>query len=556
MPRKMGARERRAAVTAAALVVGGLVMLRLGFGPFEFRAGVLALTTGWIVGAAGLIAWLRAPASPVGPLLVAAAAAWALANLHRTPFGMVNDLAAPLQLLYAAILGTAVLALPDQRRRRASWIAIGIAYAAGLLPQPSSGIVVSAALMVGLGVVSLDRLRSRSPSALASVAGVVFAATLGVSTVARWFMPGFTTIDQRPAVEIAFIITGVSVSAAAVRAAQRGLRVTDLVVDLGGEAGKVVAGQLASALGDPTLEVAFALDDAGRFVDATGRAVALPAPGSGRAVTMISHDGRSVAALVHDPATSVDTGVRSAIARAAELAGANAALQARVQHQLAEVRASRRRLLDAADEERRSLRAQLDGDLGSRLDDLEASLADPPTGADRMSVASAVDQLGEARLEMAAIAEGLHPRAVEQLGIAGAVTELARHSAVPVEVAFGPAFDGDLASEAALYFVCSEALANAAKHADASSISIHLARTGDHLVAEIEDDGVGGADPARGTGLAGLRDRMEALGGSLTVADREGHGTRIVASVPARSGSAGRPEDGEAEPDSGLVNRS
>jgi signal transduction histidine kinase len=552
----MGAREWRAAVAAAALVVGGLVMLRLGFGPFELRAGVLALMAGWIVGAAGLIAWLRAPAGTIGPLLVAAAVAWALANLQRTPFGLVNDLAAPLKLLYAAILGHAVLDLSDKPRRRAPWIAIGIAYAAGLLPQPGSGIVVSAALVVGLGSVSIDRLGSRSASALASIAGVVFAATLGVSTAARWLMPGFAAVDHRPAVEIAFIIAGLSVSATAVRAAQRGLRVTDLVVDLGGETGGVVARQLASALGDPTLEVAFALEDGSRFVDAAGRAVTLPAPGSGRAVTMINHGGRPVAALVHDPATGAAAGVRSAITRAAELAGANAALQAQVQHQLADVGASRRRLLDAADEERRSLRAQLDGDLGHRLDDLEASLADPPTDADRVAVASAVGQLGEARLEMAAIAEGIHPRLVEQLGIAGAVSELARRSAVPVEVTVGPAVDGDLASQAALYFVCSEALANAAKHAGATSIAVRLARTDDRLVVEIEDDGVGGADPARGTGLAGLRDRIEALGGSLRVGDRAGHGTRIAASVPARSGSAGRPESGGTVPGQGRVSRS
>jgi signal transduction histidine kinase len=556
MPRRMGAREGRAAVAAAALVVGGMLVLRLGFGPFELRAGVLAVMAGWIVGAAGLIAWLRAPAGPTGPLLVAAAVAWALPNLQRTPIEPVNALAAPLQLLYAAILGTAVLALPDHGPRRASWIAIGSAYAAGLLPQPAGGVVVSAALLLGLGPTAVERLRSRSPSAVAPVAGVVFAITLGVSTIARWTLPGFAVVDHRPVLDVAFIVTGVAAAAVAVRAARRARRVTDLVVDLGAGEGGVVARQLASALGDPTLEVAFALDGGSRFVDAAGRAVTLPATESGRAVTMISHGPRPVAALVHDPATTADPGMRSAIARAAELAGSNATLQARVQAQLADVRESRRRLLDAADDERRSLRAHLDEDLGPRLDDLEASLANPPTGADRASVASAMAQLGEARLEMAAVAEGLHPRQVEELGIAGAVRELARRSAVPVELTVGTPVDGDVAGQAALYFVCSEALANAAKHAGATSVSIRLARIGDTLVAEIEDDGGGGADPARGTGLAGLRDRVEALGGSLAVADRAGHGTRIVASVPARSSPAGRPDAGAAEPGQGRLSRS
>ena len=113
MPGRVGSREWRAAVTAAMLVAGGLVMLRLGYGPFEFKAGVLALLTFWIVGGAGLITWLRAPASAGGPLLVAASVAWAIANLQRTPFALVNDLAAPLQLVYAAIIGHAVVAADE-----------------------------------------------------------------------------------------------------------------------------------------------------------------------------------------------------------------------------------------------------------------------------------------------------------------------------------------------------------------------------------------------------------------------------------------------------------
>ena len=520
-------------MAATLLIAGGLAMLRLGFGPFEFQAGVLALMTGWVVGAAGLIALLRAPASRTGLLLVALAVAWDVANVQRTPFVLLNQLTYPLQLVYAAILGHALLAVPDERPPRAAWIAVGVAYAASFLPQPSGGVAVSAALVLGLGSVSVARLRGRSAWAWPSIAGVAFAATLGLSTAARWAMSAFAATDLRPAVEIALIVTGVTLSATAVRAAQRGIRVTDLVVDLGREAGGGIARQLASVLGDPTLEVAFALGDGRRFVDAAGHDILLPAPDSDRTVTMIDSGGRPLAALVHHPATIAGPSVRSAIARATELAGANVRLQAEVQKQRADVDASRRRLLNAADEERRSLRAQLDGDLGRRLDELEATLIGRSTNADRASVDGVINQVDDARAEMAAIADGLHPRLLEEAGLAGAVRELARRSLVPVEVRVGPSVAGDLATEAALYFVCSEALANAAKHAGAASISIHMARMGDELVAAIEDDGVGGADPARGTGLSGLRDRVEALGGSITVADRAVHGTRVVASIPA-----------------------
>src|SRR4051812_8920966 len=509
-------------------------MLRLGYGPFEFKAGVLALLTMWIVGGAGVVAWLRAPTSAVGPLLVAASAAWAIANLQRTPFGLVNDLTAPLQLLYAAIVGHAVVAAEGDRQPRIAWLAIVGAYVGSLLPQPVAAFVVSLALVLALGAVLVIRVRHRSAAAWPAIAGVAFAVAIGFSSFARWYLPSFLMVDLRPAIEIGLILTAASLALTAARAAERGPRVTDLVVDLSQEAGGGIARRLASALGDPSLELSFALGNGGRFVDAAGHDVTLPAPGSGRAVTLIDHHGQTVAALIHDPATRPDPAVRSAIARAADLAGANARLQAGVQAQLVEVAASRRRLLDAADEERRVLRTQLDDDLGPQLDALEAALAKPPTDGDRASADAAVGQLAEARQEMAAIADGLNPRALAELGLAGAVQELARRSAIPVEVAVGPSIDADLASQVAVYFVSSEALANSIKHARASSASVRLSQTDGNLTVEIDDDGVGGADPAQGTGLRGLRDRVEALGGWLTVADRTGHGTRIVASVPTR----------------------
>jgi len=210
----------------------------------------------------------------------------------------------------------------------------------------------------------------------------------------------------------------------------------------------------------------------------------------------------------------------------------NARLQADVQRRAKEVNASRRRLLGAADDERRALRAQLDHDLGPRLDALQGILENAPTAGDGRTVSAVLDQLTATRAETEALAEGLYPRLVEELGLAGAVQDLASRSTLPLKLWLEPDVHGALPSEAAMYFVCSEALANALKHASASSVSVRLGTSTDNLVAEIEDDGIGGADPGRGTGLAGLRERLEALGGSLQVSSRVGHGTRLVASVP------------------------
>jgi len=530
----VGSRERRAAAAAAAIGAGGLATLRLGFGPFEAQAGVLVVTTGWIVAGSGLIAWLRTPASRVGPLLVAVAVAWIVAGLQRTPLALVNDIAAPLQLVHAPLLAHAVLLAHATGRSIVSWVAVGLAYAfALLLPQPAAGLATSASIAVGLSAASAARLRARSAAAWPTIVGVAFAITLGGVTLGRWFTPSLAGIDLRPALEFALILTAASLSATVVRAGRLDLRVAELVIELGRETGGGFARQLSALLGDPTLEVVFALDGEGRYVSATGRDITLSGAGSGRAVTLIDHDGRPVAALLHDPATRVDPGVRTAITAAAELAGSNARLQVDVQRQLAEVAASRRRLLDAADEERRSLRTQLDLDLGPQLDTLEAELLGRRQAADRAAVADAVEQLRATRADVAALAEGLHPRLVEELGLVAALEELARRSAVPVQMTVGRVVEGDLAAQSALYFVCSEALANAAKHAGATAISMRLEQRGELLIAEVEDDGIGGADAARGTGLAGLRDRLEALGGWLTVSDGADHGTRIVAVVPS-----------------------
>lgn len=543
----VGSRERRAAAAAAAIGAGGLVTLRLGFGPFETQAGVLAVTTGWIVAGCGLIAWLRTPASRVGPLLVAVAVAWLVAGLQRTPLGLLNDVAAPLQLAYAPLLAHAVLLAHADGRPILSWIAVGLAYAfALLLPQPAAGLATSASIAVGLGTACIVRPRARSAAAWPTIVGVFFAITLGGVTFGRWFMPSLAGIDLRPALEIALILTAGSLSATVVRAGRLDLRVAELVIELGREPGGGFARQLSTLLGDPSLEVVFALDGEGRYVSANGRDITLPGAGSGRAVTLIDHDGRPVAALLHDPATRVDPGVRTAITAAAELAGSNARLQVDVQRQLAEVAASRRRLLDAADEERRSLRTQLDLDLGPQLDELEATLLGRQSAVDRAAVADAVEQVRETRADVAALAEGLHPRRVEELGLVAALEELARRSAVPVQLSVGRVVEGDLAALSALYFVCSEALANAAKYADATAISMRLEQRGQLLVAAVEDDGIGGADAARGTGLAGLRDRIEALGGWLTVSDGTDNGTRVVAAVPSGV-EPPRPSPGDGE---------
>jgi signal transduction histidine kinase len=311
-----------------------------------------------------------------------------------------------------------------------------------------------------------------------------------------------------------------------------------LVVELAESPSGTLRDALAGALGDPTLQVGYWLPESGRYVDARGRRLELPQPGTGRAVTPIELDGRPIGILVHDPAVLDDPGLLDSIASAARLAASNARLQAEVRAQVAEVMASRRRLVEVGDQERRRLERRLREGAEQRLDMLAGSLVkaqalaeESADGQTRERLEQAERQLRRTMRELHELAQGLHPRALEESGLAAALAELARQSPVPIAVHLSA---GELPRdvEAGAYYVCSEALANLAKHARASSGAITVATRDGRLVVEVVDDGVGGADARKGTGLRGLADRVEALGGRVTVASSEGEGTRLTAEIP------------------------
>jgi signal transduction histidine kinase len=303
--------------------------------------------------------------------------------------------------------------------------------------------------------------------------------------------------------------------------------VTGLVVDLGepGDAG-TLRDRLARALGDPSLAVGYWLPDEARYVDETGRAVQLPSAGSGRAVTPIEQDGVRVAALVHDDAVLGEPGLVSDVAAATSLAVANVRLQADVRASVADVEASRRRIVEAADTQRRRLERELRDGAERRL----ARVADLLSGA-APPLAEAAAALDAARQELRELARGIHPATLIERGLAEAVRELGARSPVPVEIAapeerFAPAV------EAVVYFVCSEGLANVAKYAEASRASVRFSCEDGNLRVEIADDGIGGADPSAGSGLRGLADRVDALGGRLELVSPRGRGTRLLVDLP------------------------
>jgi signal transduction histidine kinase len=204
-----------------------------------------------------------------------------------------------------------------------------------------------------------------------------------------------------------------------------------------------------------------------------------------------------------------------------------------------ELSASRLRILEVAMQERRRLERNLhDGAqqrlvaLALQLRVLEGKLARGDPEAARTIAAGARAELDLAMRELRELARGLHPAVLTDRGLAAALESLADAAPLPVEVSGAPEERIAEAVEAGAYFVIAESITNAVKHADATRIAVRLERAGSVLRIAIEDDGRGGADPAAGTGLRGLADRVEALGGRFAVADRAGGGTVVSVELP------------------------
>src|SRR6266545_590489 len=211
-------------------------------------------------------------------------------------------------------------------------------------------------------------------------------------------------------------------------------------------------------------------------------------------------------------------------------------LQAEIRRQVEELDASRRRIVEAGGAQRVRLERELREGAERRLAAVKSILAGTYGGVDAgeeftAMLAETRQELERAQDELGELAQGIHPRALTEEGLAAALTELVSGASFPVDLrATRERFPA--AIEAAAYFVCSEGLANIAKYAQASHVSIEVSRRGRGLVVAVRDDGVGGARPDAGSGLRGLADRVEALGGRLSVESRPGEGTRLLAELP------------------------
>ncbi|WP_250030115.1 sensor histidine kinase [Paractinoplanes maris] len=305
--------------------------------------------------------------------------------------------------------------------------------------------------------------------------------------------------------------------------------VSELVVALRAEPDDLTPA-LAQALRDPTVSLLYWLPQYRNWVDHDGSPRTLPP-----SATLIRRDGEPVAALDHHPA--VEPGLLRAVVAAVEIAIDNGRLRAELRAGLAEVRASRARVLEAGRQERRRLERDLhDGaqqrlvGLSLRLSLLESRLTGDPTAG--LALREARAEVATSLSELRDLAHGLYPAVLSGHGLAVALESVAAQAVVPVRLSVG--IDGRLPEpvEVAAYYVVCESLTNVGRHAGASRASVEISRAGPALVVEVADDGTGGADSGQGSGLRGLADRVEALGGTLRVWSPDGGGTRVRAEVP------------------------
>jgi signal transduction histidine kinase len=406
-------------------------------------------------------------------------------------------------------------------------------------------ILVITPFLFGAVLVGLRRhWRRATPATRRALLPIVLAAPLQLALTVAWHAAdanpdqwsGLRAALQHPVAGLAGIVFPVAFLVGLVRARLARAGIGDLAVELG--RGVPLGGlrdTLARALRDPTLVLAFPGPSGVGYVDPDGQSITLPAPSDGeRRVARLERDGETLAALVYDPAIEgEDPGRVDAVGSMARLALENERLAAQVRAQLEEVRASRARIVEAADAERRRIERDLHDGAQQRLLALAMRLDQARDGSsDAAAIIDATTaELLTAVREVRDLARGLHPTILTDSGLAAAVEALAERTPFPVatdvtDERFPPPV------EVAAYFTIAEGLTNIARYADATEARVAAAVSDGRLIVTVSDNGRGGADPVAGSGLRGLGDRLAAIGGELHVASANGMGTTLTATLP------------------------
>lgn len=482
------------------------------------------LLVGVVVISAGL-ASMRS--GRVAHLMLLVGATWLVGNVFSAAVFLHRGPLVQLHLTYPT----------GHARRRYVVVVVGAAYVLGIIEVfvPTAALTLSLALLVAATAIDVfvrttgTARKAGRPALWAALGFSAVLVTSALNQLLAW------NID----VPVLLAYDGVVAGAVVVLAAD--LRwgrwtestLSDLVADLGRTSDTSgLAGRLQQALGDPGLTVGYWIPERASYVDDQGEPIDLPAQDGGRTATPIDDDGRHVAVLVHDRALLEDPRLVSGVATAARLAMTNAQMLADIRSRVGDLTQSRQRIVEAVGDERARIADELDGGAQRRLarvaDILDHAAAADLSGNRHLALVRA--EVVRAQDDLTSFVRGVRPLTLVEGGLDAAVRDMAGHFPFHVEVRVDVGRLPD-AIEGALLFFCSEAMTNVAKHASASRCRVVITAGPDLIAAVVEDDGIGGADPS-GSGLLGLTDRIETMGGRLIVTSPAGGGTRLEARMP------------------------
>ena len=570
-------------IALAALAIGVGTLLAVINGEHNIHRGAyaaLALGTGWGFIGTGLYAWTRRPGSNTGPLMIAVGFAALLKALAFSNDSAVFTIGSLGEVLIYALLIHLLLSFPSGRLdHRLDRVLVAIAYfnttvvqlAAFVLNDPQAGcprcpanpLLIEHSDAVG-GVISAAQL-DIAIAVLGAVVAILyrrwrdighgqrrgFAPVLAVGSLTFVLLMSSLIVEQAglsSSIDDALTLALFGTLACLPFAFLTGLlrfrfsqaeAVGSLVARLGGGVGRgSLRDALAQALGDATVELAYWVPDQDAYVDSAGRPMRLdPAP-EGKVATVIEHEGRRVAAIVHNAELAEERELIQAVGAAAALTLENERLDAELRARVDDLRASRARIVTAGYAERRRLERDLHDGAQQRLMALGINLrmARDQIGTDTQEAAALIDasleELNEATAELRELARGIHPAALTDRGLQAALGGLAGRSPVPVELVATPDERLPAPVESAVYFVVAEALTNVARYAHAGNVRVAVMRSNGQVDVQVSDNGIGGADPAQGSGLRGLSDRVAALDGRLELTSANGNGTTVRARIP------------------------
>lgn len=557
-------------VAATGVLVGAVaITLKVADGSHPPADTVLTGLSGLFFLAAGLVAHLRRPANRTGLLMMLVGVAFYAEDLQLSSDPAVFSAGLLFVHASSASIAHLVLAFPDGRlpNRTARLMTVG-AYVAvftfSLLDALVTDWTVLPAKPVNLLMVTdapefgLAMRRVLEVIGLVIAAGVVFSLARRFVTAQRDLRTALGPVlliaviggvaaavgnglgSAHPlypvlgiCYRLAFFLWPLAFLAGALRARPRGAVLADLLAATRRpDSLEGLRDTLATVLRDPSLRLGRWHPGTSSFRDADGRPVDAGTP-------LHDTEGRPVGALSRREVPWEDARTAEGVAALTGLVLDNQRLAAEARARLAEVHASRARLVTAAVDERRRVERDLHDGAQQRLvvvalgiqlarerladghgEELAALLAETATG------------LSAAIAELRELARGIHPALLAEAGLAAAVAELVERTPLPVELAVADLPCLPAAVEATAYFVVAEALTNVLKHAAAHQVEVRLTLPGNQLRVEVVDDGGGGADLAAGSGLSGLRDRVRALDGELTVHSTAGDGTRVIADIP------------------------